>query len=456
MRFTKAVLATCLVAAAVAQSTTSFQTVVELTTQAEIAGGTNLTDADGAAEAFGVAEVEFSGLSNVISWRINLFRLSSPSTLAHFHGPANETETAPVEIEISGGQLAEPETGSAQLNAQQVDDLLDGMWYINIHTTNNPAGELRGQVLPSQFVAESFETTLVLTPEAELASNTSLMQPSNGIGQAQIVFDAPTSTLSWVITYEDLTSSTTAAHFHGPARETGTSGVEVLIAGAQFQSGISGMAIITSEQIADLEAGLWYVNIHTMNNPAGELRGQVIAQQPPVPTQQASVYQSTVSLTPQAEITAGTMLMVDSMGSGTAIVQLTTSAPYFLSWHITFNDLTSSTMFAHFHGPADENNVAGVQIEISGVPFTSPHQGTVMITEQQADDLLAGLWYVNIHTMLNGPGELRGQVTNFDMVLVDVGNVGVDGTGAPGMNSASKISFATSLVVSAVATLLLK
>lgn len=453
MRFMKALLATCLVASAVAQSTTSFQTVVELTTAAEIAGGTDLADADGAAQAFGVAEVEFSGLSNVISWRINLFRLSSVTTQAHFHGPANETATAPVEIVINAGELDMPDTGSAQLDEQQVMDLLDGMWYINIHTQNNPGGELRGQVLPAQFVAESFETTLVLTPEAELASNTSLMQPSNGIGQAQISFDAPTNTISWVLTYENLTSQATLAHFHGPARETGTAGVEVELAGAPFQSGLAGSAIITSEQIADLEAGLWYVNIHTMNNPAGELRGQIIAQQPPVPTQQASVYQATVSLTSLAEVPP---VMVESMGSGTAIVQLTTSAPYYLSWFITFNDLTSSTMFAHFHGPAMEGQVADVEVEISGAPFTSPHQGTVMISEQQADDLLAGLWYVNIHTALNGPGELRGQVTNFDMVLVDVGNVGVDGTGPPVTDSASKISVATGLLVSAVAALLLK
>jgi hypothetical protein len=33
------------------------------------------------------------------------------------------------------------------------------------------------------------------------------------------------------------------------------------------------------------------------------------------------------------------------------------------------------------------------------------------LTEAQAADLLAGRWYVNIHTAANPGGEIRGQVT---------------------------------------------
>jgi len=32
---------------------------------------------------------------------------------------------------------------------------------------------------------------------------------------------------------------------------------------------------VTPEQLADLLAGKWYVNLHTANFPAGEVRGQV-------------------------------------------------------------------------------------------------------------------------------------------------------------------------------------
>jgi hypothetical protein len=32
---------------------------------------------------------------------------------------------------------------------------------------------------------------------------------------------------------------------------------------------------VTPAQVADLEAGLYYFNIHTVANPAGEIRGQI-------------------------------------------------------------------------------------------------------------------------------------------------------------------------------------
>ena len=43
--------------------------------------------------------------------------------------------------------------------------------------------------------------------------------------------------------------------------------------------------------------------------------------------------------------------------------------------------------------------------------LVSPFEGTATLTEAQAADLLAGRWYVNIHTASYPGGELRGQVT---------------------------------------------
>jgi hypothetical protein len=40
----------------------------------------------------------------------------------------------------------------------------------------------------------------------------------------------------------------------------------------------------------------------------------------------------------------------------------------------------------------------------------SPVQGRAVLTAAQAADLLAGKWYVNLHTAANPGGELRGQV----------------------------------------------
>ena len=39
--------------------------------------------------------------------------------------------------------------GLATLTSQQLLDLVSGLTYVNIHTTNYPAGEIRGQVIPA-------------------------------------------------------------------------------------------------------------------------------------------------------------------------------------------------------------------------------------------------------------------------------------------------------------------
>jgi hypothetical protein len=94
------------------------------------------------------------------------------------------------------------------------------------------------------------------------------------------------------------------------------------------------------------------------------------------------------------------------------------SATKMLSWNGTFSGLTGPATAGHFHGPAPAGQNAGVVIWISEkpvqgsprVPFNSPFQGSVALTDAQANDLMAGNWYVNIHTAANPGGEIRGQL----------------------------------------------
>ena len=39
-------------------------------------------------------------------------------------------------------------SGTQTLTLEQFGYLLDGLTYINVHTTINPGGEIRGQVMP--------------------------------------------------------------------------------------------------------------------------------------------------------------------------------------------------------------------------------------------------------------------------------------------------------------------
>ena len=81
------------------------------------------------------------------------------------------------------------------------------------------------------------------------------------------------------------------------------------------------------------------------------------------------------------------------------------------SWNITWSGLLADETVMHFHGAATRDENAGIQVnfgDISGI--TSPSIGSTTITSTQAADLLAGLWYINIHTELYPGGEIRGQV----------------------------------------------
>ncbi len=99
---------------------------------------------------------------------------------------------------------------------------------------------------------------------------------TNGTGQALVTLDTATKALSYTLTFQDLTGPAVAAHFHGPAAPGANAGVAVPIGGKGMVSPASGKATLTDAQMKDLEAGKWYVNVHTAANPGGEIRGQVM------------------------------------------------------------------------------------------------------------------------------------------------------------------------------------
>ena len=80
-----------------------------------------------------------------------------------------------------------------------------------------------------------------------------------------------------------------------------------------------------------------------------------------------------------------------------------------LIYRINYEGLSGPATGAHFHGPAEPGENADVVVPIEG-DLTSPIAGSVDLTEEQAEQFLEGLWYINIHTEANPQGEIRGQV----------------------------------------------
>ncbi len=121
-----------------------------------------------------------------------------------------------------------------------------------------------------------------------------------------------------------------------------------------------------------------------------------------VPPASAETIMMKATLNAAAEVPAN-----DSKGAGTADI-LYDTATKMLTWKVTYSGLTGPATMAHFHGPAEAGKNAGIT-----VPFTNPASGadgSATLTDAQAADLLAGRYYINVHTDANKGGEIRGQV----------------------------------------------
>lgn len=98
-----------------------------------------------ASAATGTMEGRFNAETNQLTWTITYSGLSAPATAAHLHGPALPGQNAGVVVPFANAET--PITGQTTLTSGQVADLLAGKWYVNVHTSTYPGGEIRGQVL---------------------------------------------------------------------------------------------------------------------------------------------------------------------------------------------------------------------------------------------------------------------------------------------------------------------
>ena len=77
-----------------------------------------------------------------------------------------------------------------------------------------------------------------------------------------------------------------------------------------------------------------------------------------------------------------------------------------LEYYLTYDGATPTRI--DLHGPAKPNENAAM---VLAFPLSeSPVSGTVTLTKAQADSLLAGSLYVDMHSAAYADGEIRGQI----------------------------------------------
>ncbi len=105
------------------------------------------------------------------------------------------------------------------------------------------------------------------------------------------------------------------------------------------------------------------------------------------------------------DVAQATTAQPGASGSGSGTATLDTATNLF-SWNFSYSDLAGSESLAHFHLGA-LGVPGGIEL---GLPGGSPKMGSATVAAGQAADILAELWYANIHTTNSGGGEIRGQV----------------------------------------------
>ena len=313
-----------------------------------------------------------------------------------------------------------------------MNGLLSGNTYINVHTVNNPGGEIRGQLGAPQVQA-------TLSGDQEVPAAT-----TGASGSAFVRLNATQTVLTYSVDVTDgFTSDITQAHIHtGAAGVNGPinlflctdlgnapAGVPTPQACPDFPGTIAGTldnddfiadgGINTfSELVNGLISGNAYINVHTVNNPGGEIRGQL----------GAAHLQATLNGNQEVPPVA-------TAASGSAFVRLSATQTV-LSYSVDVSDGFSSAITqAHIHngavgvnGPINlflctnlGNAPAGVPTPQTCPDFPGTIAGTldeddfidvgaVTTLNELVDTMLSGGTYINVHTVNNTGGEIRGQI----------------------------------------------
>jgi hypothetical protein len=307
--------------------------------------------------------------ANTLGYDIRYGGLSTPETAAHIHGPA--------EVGVDAGPvhtlaLGRVKTGVWNYSESDEADILAGRTYVNIHSSQFPGGEIRGQIVNFVSPMDGVQASAATTAK----------------GMGYYLINTDDNVVTYTITYSGLSSPENDAHIHGFDSFGIDAGVQHTLPPGSFKSGAWNYSESDEDNIL---LGLAYANVHTDAYPAGELRGQITRIITTLDGDQAGV-------------------TTDAVGTGLFAINTPSDQ---LSYYVTFSGLSSAETGAHIHGYAPPGTSAGV---LHTLPAGSPKLGLWSYPAADENNILDGLTYVNIHSTTYSAGEIRGQIQQGESV----------------------------------------
>ena len=183
--------------------------------------------------------------------------------LAHIHeAPAGAN--GPIVFDV--GDPVSPIEATWNMTPAQMATLLASNYYLNIHASGRPDGEIRGQILPRTVDRFTF-----------VANGAQEVPPTDSTATGNCLADLADDAQSVLVQCTHNVDQVIMNHLH--AAPPGIDGP--VIFDFPHTSPFSGIAPLTPRLIADFAAGFLYVNIHSTDYDTGEIRGQLIGPAAP-------------------------------------------------------------------------------------------------------------------------------------------------------------------------------
>ena len=391
-----------------------------------------------------------------ISVSVTFTGLAANATAAHIHGPAMPGVIAPVIIPFPDFPASTSGTYSNTfpITPEQIEQLVSGLLYINIHNAPFPDGEIRGQLkgcdpepsptpspTPSPAATPTPTATPTGTPNASpsptptaTASATPVASPTPGFEGNFVIGDLDAVVGNQVTFWSPcwakvnhLSGGMAPNSFKGFARHPNPNPAECGGTWRTTPGNSSHPPTILPEQIVAIAASsitkngsiisgdipmLVVIETNSDASPPGHSRtGTVVAiicGTGPSPTPTCAPNTFTATLTGDQEVPPNNST---ATGSGSVVLN-SDPALSTITVNLTFSGLTADATDAHIHGPAMPGVTAPVIIPLTDFPASTSgtYSNTFPITPEQVSQLLDGLLYINIHNTPFPGGEIRGQL----------------------------------------------